>query len=84
MARLASFIESLRYDAEYEQMVEGRSVVSAYFVVGRSLVAYLARRLVCRLREHDLADVGYCTPEHGCIDIVCQRCGWSAGRTWLF
>lgn len=42
------------------------------------------RSLYCRLTDHDLIDEGFATPDSGCIDIVCKRCGWSAGRQWLY
>lgn len=41
-------------------------------------------RALCRLRGHKLEDHGYGNPDSGCIDIVCVRCGWSAGRQWLY
>jgi hypothetical protein len=31
----------------------------------------------CSKVGHKLIDEGYANPESGCIDMVCQRCGWS-------
>lgn len=50
----------------------------------RIQVESFIRSLRCRIFEHDLVDEGFATPDSGCIDIVCQRCGWSAGRKWLY
>jgi len=33
--------------------------------------------LRCRWLGHDIVDEGYAGPEHGCIDLVCRRCGYS-------
>lgn len=42
------------------------------------------RAFRCLLLDHDLRDDGYGTPETGCIDINCHRCGRSYGRTVLY
>jgi hypothetical protein len=40
------------------------------------------REAICK---HDqLADNGFANGESGCIDISCGRCGYTAGRTWLY
>lgn len=40
--------------------------------------------LYCECVGHDLHDDGHAGPESGCIDVNCHRCGWSAGRSWLY
>lgn len=79
----------------YVQM-EGRSRPSAF--VRAAAARVFPRRLVlmawrlptvlracgCLLLGHDLQDDGYGTPETGCIDINCHRCGRSFGRTVLY
>lgn len=40
--------------------------------------------VVCRVRGHDLIDEGYASPESGCIEITCKRCGHSYGRHYLY
>lgn len=79
----------------YREM-EGRNALSAALrsLLARVLpkrVVVLARRLpaliaaiVCVVRDHDLVDDGYGTPESGCIDLSCRRCERSFGRTVLY
>ena len=45
---------------------------------------HLWARLVCKFRGHEWEDEGWATPDSGCIDMVCQRCGYSPGRHWLY
>jgi len=39
---------------------------------------------LCSKRGHQWEDHGYATPDSGCIDMVCSRCGYSAGRHILY
>ena len=48
------------------------------------ILKYRCLLVVCQVRGHDLVDEGYGNPESGCIDVCCKRCGWSAGRVWLY
>lgn len=45
---------------------------------------FIARVGVCAVRGHRVVDVGHAGPESGCIDLVCERCGYSHGRTYLY
>lgn len=54
--------------------------IYATFEVLFSLVA----PVVCLVRGHDLVDNGYATRESGCINVECQRCGYSYGTQWLY
>ena len=47
-------------------------------------VKMLFLRIVCRIYGHDWEDLGYATPESGCIDMVCKRCGYGPGAHWLY
>jgi hypothetical protein len=38
----------------------------------------------CISHGHNFVDRGYAGPDSGCIDMVCQRCGYDAGTTWLY
>jgi len=38
----------------------------------------------CEWRGHDLVDNGYATPDSGCIQMDCKRCGWSSLTHWLY
>ena len=31
----------------------------------------------CKQQGHNIVDEGYANREHGAIDLVCRRCGWS-------
>ena len=48
------------------------------------LIVHATLRLACWVLGHDDEDQGWGSPESGCIDIVCARCGRSFGRTWLY
>ena len=39
---------------------------------------------VCRIKGHDLVDEGYATPDSGCINMSCKRCGYSWPTHWLY
>jgi len=78
------------------RQAEGRSWLSA--AVRTAAAAIFPKRLViltwrlpialraagCFVAGHDVHDDGYGTPESGCIDINCHRCGRSFGRTVLY
>ncbi len=40
--------------------------------------------LVCKIKGHDLVDNGYATPDSGCIQMDCRRCGYSYPTHWLY
>lgn len=39
---------------------------------------------LCKIKDHDWEDEGYASPDSGCIDMVCQRCGYGPGREYLY
>lgn len=52
--------------------------IAGYFIKG------MYRRLVCAVVGHDMHDDGYAGPDSGCVDVNCHRCGYSAGRHYLY
>ena len=40
--------------------------------------------LVCLLFGHKLRDYGFAGSDSGCVDIGCERCGFSYERHWLY
>jgi len=73
-----------RFDVAYERHVEGCSTLAAVVSIAIARARQVGASLVCAVRGHDLEDEGYANPESGCIDMVCQRCGYSYGRVVLY
>jgi len=55
-------------------------VVDAYYTLKSRVLFYT----VCKLKGHDLVDNGYATPDSGCIQMDCNRCGYSWPTHWLY
>jgi hypothetical protein len=67
-------------DVYFTRACRDVSFVKAIALVSR----WYLNRVICRAFDHDLADEGYATPEHGCIQMTCQRCGYAYPTTWLY
>ena len=40
--------------------------------------------MTCVVMGHDYEDHGYASPESGCIDVYCNRCGHGFGKHQLY
>lgn len=68
--------------------LERLSVMPYVFKALYALIETLPSRLtglLCILFGHaELEDEGWATPDSGCIEMVCKRCGKGYGRVWLY
>ena len=74
-----------RMDVYYMVLSEGRHPIIAWAteIVWRIRAAVGA--VMCAISDdHNLIDEGYGTPESGCIDMRCDRCGYSFRTHWLY
>lgn len=55
-----------------------------YLGCAYSALVVITRFTYCSLFGHAWEDQGYAGPDSGCIDLVCTRCDYRAGRTVLY
>lgn len=55
-----------------------------HFEFNRWYISFFPKVLVCSIRGHKLVDCGYATPDSGCIQMMCNRCGYTYPTHWLY
>ncbi|MCY1300615.1 hypothetical protein D9M69_534600 [compost metagenome] len=79
-AALDAELEFLSMSASYATRGgRGYRLLYAWYVAQLpfDLLHRLAMSNQCAMRGHAIEDHSYGGPESGCVDLQCERCGWS-------
>jgi len=66
----------------YDVYCDNRKFPTFWTIIG--LVKLLYRIISCKIFGHKLVDYGCAGPDHGYIDVCCERCGYSHGIEHLY
>ena len=63
---------------------EERPRTCYWFEMVGDFTVWVIEMMDCIINGHQLEDEGCSGPESGCIDLTCQRCGYSPGKVILY